>query len=470
MQHQYDAIVIGSGQSGPFLAVRLAKAGYNTLLMERQHFGGTCLNDGCTPTKTLVASARAAHVVRDAARFGVKLDTASIGVDMKAVKARKDDIVESSVAGLTSWLEETKGLTLVRAAGRFTGPRTLAAEDHSYSAPLIYINVGGRPSIPPIKGLDSVEFLTNSTMMDLDVLPEHLVIVGGSYIALEFGQMYRRFGSKVTIVVHGERLIAREDADVSQAVLEILQAEGIAVCFNAHALETVASPQGPLIRFKDATASQQLQASHLLIATGRTPNTDDLGCDAAGLERDAHGFIVVDDKLETSVPGVYALGDVNGKGAFTHTSYNDFEIVAGNLLDGRSRRVSDRVPTYALYIDPPLGRAGLTEAEVRQSGRPALMATMPMKRVSRARERGEDQGFMKVLVDASTEQILGASLLGIEADEVIQLLLLAMTAKLSYRVVRDTMGIHPTVSELLPTLFDALKPLEASAPGASQDQ
>ena len=464
MEHQYDAIVIGSGQAGPFLAVRLAKAGYNTLLMERQHFGGTCLNDGCTPTKTLVASARAAHVVRDAARFGVKVDAASIAVDMKAVKARKDDIVNTSVSGLTSWLEDTKGLTLLRAAGRFTGPRSVEADGQSYTAPLIYINVGGRPSIPDIKGLDSVEFLTNTSMMDLDVLPQHLVIVGGSYIALEFAQMYRRFGSQVSVIEHGEHLVGREDADVSWAVQQILQREEIRVYLKAHDLEMRASPAGPIVTFTAASGAQQLAASHLLIATGRTPNTDDLGCDAAGLTRDAHGFLVVNDQLETSVAGVYALGDVNGKGAFTHTAYNDFEIVAGNLLDGHSRRVSDRVPTYALYIDPPLGRAGLTESEVRRSGRPALMATMPMSRVSRARERGEDQGFMKVLVDANSKEILGASLLGIEADEVIQLLLLAMTAKLPYQVVRDTMGIHPTVSELLPTLFDALKPLDIALP------
>jgi pyruvate/2-oxoglutarate dehydrogenase complex dihydrolipoamide dehydrogenase (E3) component len=469
MQHQYDAIVIGSGQAGPFLAVRLAKAGYNTLLMERQHFGGTCLNDGCTPTKTLVASARAAHVVRDAARFGIRLDAASLGVDMKAVKARKDAIVDSSVSGLTSWLEDTKGLTLVRAAGRFSAPHTVEADGQSYSAPLIYINVGGRPSIPDIKGLDAVDFLTNTSMMELDVLPEHLVIIGGSYIALEFGQMYRRFGSKVTILEHGERLIGREDADVSEAVRQILEGEGISVCCNAHDLDISASTSGPVIRFTDARGAHTLNASHLLVATGRTPNTDDLGCTAAGLKCDAHGYLEVDDRLETSVAGVYALGDVNGHGAFTHTSYNDFEIVAGNLLDGRSRRVSDRVPTYALYIDPPLGRAGLTESEVRRSGRAALIATMPMKRVSRARERGEEQGFMKVLVDANTQQILGASLLGIEADEVIQLLLLAISAKLPYHVVRDTMGIHPTVSELLPSLFDALKPLETTVATARAD-
>jgi pyruvate/2-oxoglutarate dehydrogenase complex dihydrolipoamide dehydrogenase (E3) component len=370
MQHQFDAIVIGSGQAGPFLAVRLAKAGYSTLLMERQHFGGTCLNDGCTPTKTLVASARAAHVARHAARFGISIDQASLSVDMKAVKARKDDIVTTSVAGLTSWLEGTEGLTLVRAAGRFTGPHTIQAGADSYTAPLIYINVGGRPSIPAIKGLDSVDFLTNTSMMDLDVLPEHLVIVGGSYIALEFAQMYRRFGSQVSIVEHGERLIGREDADVSEAVQQILENEGIRVCLFAHDLAASASPAGVVLKFIDAVGAQQLEASHLLIATGRTPNTDDLGCDAAGLKRDARGYIVVDDQLQTSVAGVYALGDVNGQGAFTHTSYNDFEIVAGNLLDGRSRRVSDRVPTYALYIDPPLGRAGLTEAQVRDSGRP----------------------------------------------------------------------------------------------------
>ena len=366
MEHQYDAIVIGSGQAGPFLAVRLAKAGYSTLLMERAHFGGTCLNDGCTPTKTLIASARAAHVARDAARFGIKIDASSLNVDMKAVKARKDDIVNTSVSSLTGWLEDTSGLTLLRAAGRFTGPHSVEAEGQSYTAPLIYINVGGRPSVPAIKGLDSVSYLTNTSMMELDVVPRHLVIVGGSYIALEFAQMYRRFGAQVTVVTHGQRLIGKEDQDVSEAVLEILQREGIRVILDARDIEVLDTPGGPSLKLADASGGQQLAASHLLIATGRTPNTDDLGCDAAGLKCDAHGYVVVDDCLETSVAGVYALGDVNGRGAFTHTSYNDYEIVAGNLLDQRTRRLSDRVPAYALYIDPPLGRAGLTEAEVRR--------------------------------------------------------------------------------------------------------
>ena len=463
MNHRFDAIVIGAGQAGPSLAARLAQAGMKTALIEREHLGGTCVNDGCTPTKTLVASARAAHVVRYAARFGVVSRVgqgdAAVNVDMRAVKARKDAVVAESVAGLAAWLGGLANLTLVRGDARFTGPGRLQVGDDELAAPKIFINTGGRPSVPDWPGIQDVPFLTNTSMMDLDVLPEHLVIVGGSYIGLEFAQMYRRFGSRVSVIEASARLIGREDAEVSDAVRVILEGEGVAIHVGAQNLAVARDGAGLRIAFDVAGAAQSLTGSHLLVAVGRRPNTDGLGLEAAGIALDARGFIVVDDELRTSAPGVWALGDVNGKGAFTHTSYNDFEIVAANLLDNGTRRVSDRIATYALYTDPPLGRIGMSEAEVRASGRAAQVATLPMTRVARARERGETAGFMKVLVDAKTDRILGAALLGIEADEVVQLLLLAMAADLPYTRIQQTMWIHPTVSELLPTLFNGLKPL-----------
>ena len=459
MNHRFDAIVIGAGQSGPSLAARFAQAGMEVALIEREHLGGTCVNDGCIPTKTLVASARAAHVVRNAASFGVVTGGAAVSVDMQAVKARKDAVVGESIAGLTAWLGGLANLTLIRGHARFIGPNRLRVGDDELEAPKIFINVGGRPTVPDWPGIHDVPWLTNTSMMAVDFLPEHLVIVGGSYIGLEFAQMYRRFGSRVSVIEASARLIGREDAEVSDAVQAILEREGVAVHVG---VKNVAMTRiGDLVRvaFEVEDAAQSVTGSHLLLAVGRRPNTDDLGADAAGVALDARGFIVVDDELRTSAPGVWALGDVNGKGAFTHTSYNDFEIVAANLLDGGARRVSDRVGTYALYIDPPLGRIGMSEAEVRASGRTALVATLPMTRVGRARERGETAGFMKVLVDATTQRILGAALLGIEADEVVQLLLLAMAADLPATRIQQTMWIHPTVTELLPTLFNGLKPL-----------
>ena len=463
MNHHFDAIVIGAGQAGPALAARLAQAGLKTALVEREHLGGTCVNDGCTPTKTLVASARAAHVVRYAARFGVLTGAAkgdaAVSVDMRAVKARKDAVVAESVAGLTAWLGGVANLTLVRGKARFIEAGRLQVGDDELAAPKIFINVGGRPAVPDWPGIHDVPYLTNTSMMDLDVLPEHLIIIGGSYIGLEFAQMYRRFGSRVSVIEASARLIGREDAEVSDAVRAILDHEGVAFHVNAKNLAVARDEAGVRITCDVEGAAQSVTGSHLLAAVGRRPNTDGLGLDAAGIALDARGYIVVDDELRTTAPGVWALGDVNGKGAFTHTSYNDFEIVAANLLDNGTRRLSDRIATYALYTDPPLGRIGMSEAEVRASGRVARVATLPMKRVARARERGETAGFMKVLVDAKTDHILGAALLGIEADEVVQLLLLAMAADLPFTRIQQTMWIHPTVSELLPTLFNGLKPL-----------
>ena len=457
MQKNFDAIFIGAGQSGPFLAARFAERGMKVALIEREHLGGTCVNDGCIPTKTLVASARVAHVARDAGRFGVQVG--EVNVDMRAVKARKDAVVNQSVAGLTDWLGGMKTLTSIRGEARFIGPNAVRVGDDTLSAPKIFINVGGRPSVPDWPGIHELPYLTNTSMMAVDSLPEHLVIVGGSYIGLEFAQMYRRFGSLVTVIEAGPRLIAREDDDVSDAVRALLEGEGVEVHVGAKNLAMARDGDQLRVAFEADGVARSITGSHLLLAVGRRPNTDGLGLDAAGIATDARGFIGVDDELRTNVPGVWALGDVNGKGAFTHTSYNDFEIVAANLLDGGARRVSDRVSAYALYTDPPLGRIGMSEAEVRASGRAALVASLPMARVGRARERGETTGFMKVLVDAQTGRILGAALFGIEADEVVQLLAFAMAADLPYTRITQTMFIHPTVTELLPSLFAALKPL-----------
>jgi pyruvate/2-oxoglutarate dehydrogenase complex dihydrolipoamide dehydrogenase (E3) component len=453
MSTHYDAIVIGTGQSGPSLAVRLAGAGKQVAIVERGRFGGTCVNTGCIPTKTLVASARAAWVARQAGDFGVRIDGA-ISVDMKQVKARKDRIVgQSNVRG---WLEGTRGCTVIQGHARFVGPRRVRVGELELDAEQVFINVGGRAVVPEIPGLDGVPFLTNSTMMDVDFLPEHLVILGGSYIGLEFAQMYRRFGSRVTVLEKGPRLIARDDEDVSAAIRQILENEGVELRTGV-SVEKVANDGGAVVLTLDGGA--EVRGSHLLLAVGRTPNTHDLGLAEAGVATDAHGYIKVDDQLRTSAEGVWALGDCNGKGAFTHTSYNDYEIVAANLLDGEARRVSDRITTYGLFIDPPLGRAGLTEDEVRRSGRKALVGRMPMTRVGRARERSETQGFMKVLVDAETKQILGAALLGVGCDEVVHLILDAMYAKAPYTVITRAMHIHPTVAELVPTLLGSLQPL-----------
>ncbi|HKE42094.1 MAG TPA: FAD-containing oxidoreductase [Casimicrobiaceae bacterium] len=458
MSQTHDAIVIGTGQAGPSLAVRLAGAGRKTAIIERKLVGGTCVNNGCIPTKTLIASARAAHVARRGADFGVMLDGA-VGIDMRRVKVRKDGIVQKSNQGVTDWLKGTPNVTLIMGQARFEGPHAVRVNEGLLEAPQIFINVGGRATIPDMPGIDSVPFLTNSSMMEVDFLPEHLLVVGGSYIGLEFAQMYRRFGSRVTVIEMGPRLIGREDEDFSQAIKEILESEGIAFRLNAKCMSLAKRGDGVAVNMSCDEEPREINGSHVLLAVGRVPNTDDLGLDKAGVKTDAHGYIVVDDELKTNVPGIWALGDANGRGAFTHTSYNDYEIVAANLLDGDARRVSQRIPTYALFIDPPLGRAGMTAREVRASGRKALIGRMQMTRVGRARERSETQGFMQVLVDADTKKILGAGLLGIEGDEVIHCILDIMSAGAPYTVLQRTMHIHPTVSELVPTLLGDLKPL-----------
>ncbi|MCW2588450.1 MAG: pyridine nucleotide-disulfide oxidoreductase dimerization region [Mycobacterium sp.] len=453
---RFDAIIVGAGQAGPPLAGRLTEAGQTVAVIERKLVGGTCVNYGCIPTKTLVASAHAAHVARRGAEFGI--GTGDVTVDMAKVKARKDEVMLDDRHGVESWLEGMAGCTLIRGHARFDGPHTVRVDDQLLAADKIFLNVGGRAVVPDIPGLSDVDFLTNVGILDLATLPEHLVIVGGSYIALEFAQMYRRFGARVSVVEKGPRLTAREDEDVSAAVKEILEAEGIEIHLGATAMRIIKRDNGFELYPRDD--ADPIVGSQLLVATGRAPNTDDLGLDAAGVATDRRGFVAVDDQLRTNVPHIWAMGDCNGKGAFTHTSYNDFEIVAANLLDDDPRRVSDRVTTYALYIDPPLGRAGLTVAEVRASGRKALVGKRPMTKVGRAVEKGETQGFMKVVVDAETEEILGAAVLGVGGDEVVQDILDVMTAKLPYTAISRTMHIHPTVSELVPTMLQELQPLD----------
>jgi pyruvate/2-oxoglutarate dehydrogenase complex dihydrolipoamide dehydrogenase (E3) component len=457
MAATYDAIIIGTGQAGPFLARRLTTAGMKVAIIERKLFGGTCVNTGCIPTKTMVASAYAAHMARRAADFGV--DTTGVSVDMKRVKARKDEVSGQSASGLEAWLKKMENCKVYEGHARFESPREVSVGSERLTAERIFINVGGRAAVPQMPGLEQVRYLTNSSMMDIDFLPGHLIIVGGSYIGLEFGQMFRRFGSEVTIIEMAENLIQREDEDVSSAIKEIMEQEGIHIRLNAKCIGFSKRGEEIIARVECITGAPEVSGTHALLAVGRRPNTGDLGLEKAGVSVDPRGYITVDDQLRTSAPGIWALGDCNGKGAFTHTSFNDAEIVAANLLDGDSRRVSDRITAYALYIDPPLGRAGMTEAEVRRSGRKALLGKRPMTRVARAVEKGETQGFMKILVDAESKEILGTSLLGTGCDEVIHSILDVMYAKAPYTVIQRAMHIHPTVTELIPTMLGELKPL-----------
>ena len=457
MATAYDAIVIGTGQAGPSLAVRLAKSGMNVAIVERKLFGGTCVNTGCIPTKAMVASAYAAHMVRRAAEFGV--DTCGCSVDMRRVKERKDAISAKSRTAVEGWLRSTENCTVYQGTARFESSREISVGSDRLTAPRIFINVGGRAVVPEMPGLDQISYLTNSSMMAVYFLPQHLIIAGGSYIGLEFGQMFRRFGSQVTILEMGSRLVQREDEDVSAAIQDILEQEKIAVRLNAKCIGFEKRGEQVIAHADCAAGSPEVAGSHVLLAVGRRPNTDDLGLAAAGVETDAHGYIKIDDQLQTNVPGIWALGDCNGRGGFTHTSYNDYEIAAANLLDNDPRRVSDRIPAYGLYIDPPLGRAGLTEAEVRKSGRPALIGKRPMTKVGRAVEKGESQGFMKILVDEQSKEILGASILGTGGDEAIHSILDVMYARKPYTTIQRAVHIHPTVSELIPTMLGELQPL-----------
>jgi pyruvate/2-oxoglutarate dehydrogenase complex dihydrolipoamide dehydrogenase (E3) component len=452
----FDAIIVGAGQAGPPLAGRLTEAGNTVAVVERKLVGGTCVNYGCIPTKTLVASAHAAHLARRGAEYGI--GTGQITVDMARVKGRKDGIVTADRTGVEGWLETMDGCTLLRGHARFTDPHTLAVGDQTITAERIFLNVGGRASVPDIPGLADVDYLTNVGILELDAVPTHLVIIGGSYIGLEFAQMYRRFGAEVTVIERGPRLASREDDDVCVAIKDILEREGITIHLGSSDIRV--NREGDGVAVTTRPGGPVVTGSHLLVAVGRVPNTDELGLDVAGVATNARGFITVDDQLRTNVEHIWAMGDCNGRGAFTHTSYNDFEIVAANLLDGEPRRVSDRIPTYALYIDPPLGRAGMSEAQVRASGRKALVGKRPMTRVGRAVEKGETQGFMKVLVDAETGQILGASILGVGGDEVVHCILDLMSAGAPYTTMTHTVHIHPTVAELVPTMLEGLRPLQ----------
>ncbi len=457
MPTRYDAIVIGTGQAGPSLAARLAKAGRSTAVIERARFGGTCVNSGCTPTKTLVASARAMHMARRGGEFGFA--TGDVRVDITRVKARMLEVVGQSNSGVERWMTSTPGLTAYRGHARLTGARTVHVDGQDLEADEIFLNVGARAVVPDIPGADTLPLLTNSSLLALETLPAHLVILGGSYIGLEFAQIYRRFGSRVTVVERGPRLIPREDEDVSQTLLDILRGEDIDVHLSTAAAALGTSAAGARLTARTNEGSLAIEGSHVLAAVGRRPNTDDLGLETAGVVTDERGFVVVDDQCRTSVPGIWALGECNGRGAFTHTAYNDFEIVAGTRLDGDERRITDRIPCYALYTDPPVGRVGMTLAEARASGRRILVGQRPMTQVSRAREMGETLGFMRALVDADTERILGAVVFGIGGDEVVHALLDVMYADAPYTTISRAVHVHPTVSELLPTMLQELHPL-----------
>lgn len=455
--NRYEAIIIGTGQAGPSLAARLAAAGMSVAVIERGKFGGTCVNTGCTPTKTLVASAYAARVVQRASEYGVHI-TGSAQLDISRVKARMHSVVEQSRTSLESWLSSLANVKVYRGHARFVGPRTVSVGGETLTGERVFIDVGGRPTLPELPGIDRVPYLTSDSMMDLEVLPEHLIVVGGSYVGLEFAQMYRRFGSRVTVAEMGSSLVGREDPDVSDAVREILAAEDIDIRLDAKCISLEkAERDGVRVSLDCRLGAPTVTGTHVLLAVGRTPNTADLGLEQAGIEVDARGYIKVDETLQTSAANCYALGDCNGRGAFTHTAYNDYEIVADNLLDGTNRKVSDRITIYGLFIDPPLGRVGMTEAEAHHAGRKIRVGCRPMERVARAREKGETQGFIKLLVDADSRAILGAAILGVGGDEAVHSVLDAMYAQLPYTAVQHGVRIHPTVSELIPTILAELK-------------
>lgn len=454
---QFDAIVVGAGQAGPAIAARCSKEGLRTAVIERGHFGGTCVNVGCIPTKTLVASARAMHLARRGGEFG--FDVGALRVDMARVKERKDGIVGASREGVESWMRGLKHAEVIVGNARFVAAATLEVGGRRLTAPRIFLNVGGRSVRPDLPGIDSVLTLDNVSVLELDRVPEHLVIVGGSYIGLEFAQMMRRFGAEVTVVERSLQLLPREDADVSDGIRAILENEGVRFAMGSECLSLAKDGERIVVGAACGNEQPAIVGSHVLLAVGRRPNTDGLGLDSAGIQTDARGYITVDDQCRTSAEGVWAVGDCNGRGAFTHTSWNDHEIVVANLFDNDARRISDRFTCYALFIDPALGRIGMTEAEAVKTGRKLLRAKMPMQRVGRAREAGETQGFMKVLVDAESQLLVGAAILGLNGDEVVHGLLDVMAAKQPYTTISRSVPIHPTVSELLPTLLQQLKPM-----------
>ncbi len=449
MSETFDSIVIGAGQAGPAMAARLAASGERVALIERDQMGGTCVNNGCMPTKALVASAHAAWLAREGERFGII--TGPVSVDVARVRARKDTVVLTARGNVTRWMENTPGITVIRGHARFTGTHAVQVGDRNLTAARIFINVGARATVPPVPGIDTISYLTNANVMDLDALPDHLVILGGSYIGLEFAQIFRRFGAKVTVLEAAPKFLGREDADIAAHIHDILTGEGVRIEVGITDLSFAKSDPGLSARFRTAAGEDvTLTGSHLLVATGRRPNTDDLGIAAAGLAADPRGTIPVDETCRSAAPHIWVLGEANGRGAFTHTAYNDFEIVAGNLLDGEDRKISDRKPVYALFIDPPLGRIGMSEAEARAAGHRVLVGTRAMARVSRAVESGETRGMMKVIFDAETRRLLGAAIIGFHGDEAVQFLLPALYKGLTDRDIRAMTAIHPTVTELLP--------------------
>jgi pyruvate/2-oxoglutarate dehydrogenase complex dihydrolipoamide dehydrogenase (E3) component len=456
--NQYDAIIIGAGQAGPSLAGRLTSAGMTVAFVERKLYGGTCVNTGCMPTKTLVASAYAAHLARRSADYGVVLE-GDVKIDMKRVKARADKVSTDSRTGVEKYLRGMKGCTVIDGHARFEGPDRVRVGDQLLTSSRIFVNVGGRAIVPDLPGVNEIPYLTNSSILALDYVPEHLIVIGGSYVGLEYAQMYRRFGAEVTVIEKGARLVAREDEEISEAIREILVHEGMTVRTGAECISFAAHERGIQVGVDCTEGAPSYVGTHVLLAVGRRPNTDELGLETAGVKTDARGYIVVDDGLATNVPGIWALGDCNGRGAFTHTAYNDYEIIAANLLDGQERRLSDRVLGYALYIDPPLGRVGMTQRDARAGGRKILVGTRPMTRVGRAVEKDETQGLMKIIADAETRKILGAAILGTGGDEAIHGVLDMMNANVTYDVLQWAMPIHPTVSELIPTVLGSMQPV-----------
>jgi pyruvate/2-oxoglutarate dehydrogenase complex dihydrolipoamide dehydrogenase (E3) component len=457
MSGKYDAIIIGAGQAGPFLAARFASAGKSVAIIERHLFGGTCVNSGCTPTKTLIASARIAYDARRAHSYGIELPQAGVAVNMRAVQARKKRIVDASRTGLENWIGGMQNCAVYKGHARFESPRSVSVDGQALTSEQIFVNVGGRPRIPSFPGIDGVAFLTSTSLLELQELPAHLIIVGGSYVGLEFAQMYRRFGSDVTVIEKETGLLPREDPDVSAEIQSALEAEGIEIRLGAECIQLSQNAGSVIANVHCATGAPQITGSHVLIAVGRVPNTGDLGLEKAGVQTDHAGFIKVDAELRTNIAGIWALGDCNGKGAFTHTAYNDYEIVAANLFEGSlRRRVSDRIPCYALFVDPPLGRVGLTERAALAQGHAIRTGSRPMTRVARAVEKGETRGLMKIVVDAQSNLILGASILGVGADEAIHSIIDVMAAKVPYTTLQNTVHIHPTLSELIPTVLGEL--------------
>jgi len=458
----YDALIIGTGQAGPSLAAALANTGKKVAIVERKRFGGTCVNTGCTPTKTLIASAKVAHMAKNAQAYGILIDEGRITVDMKKVKERKDKIVKQSNTGVEHWMKHTKNLEVYEGHARFTSNKVVEIDGaEQIGADHIFINVGGRALV--LDDVKDAQYFTNSSIMDVDFVPDHLVIVGGSYIGLEFAQMYRRFGSKVTVIEMKNRVVSQEDPDVSLEVQHILEREGVQFRLEAECIKATQDGDTVVVDVICKEGDPQVRGSHLLVAVGRVPNTHDLGLENTTIKVDGRGYIPVNDTLETNVEGIWALGDVNGIGGFTHTAYNDYEIVANRLFGDATRTVKDRLLCYALYVDPPLARVGISEVEALkevEKGRNILVGRRPMSKVSRAREKGEDLGFMKIFVDADTREILGFTILGVNGDEIIHSILDSMYAKTPYTVLQRAVHIHPTVSELIPTLLGELELLK----------